>query len=392
MAPQRSPGQTVVALVALGLACVAGPSCAVGQGNEGSDTNPGLGSGGPASSDDGTITPIDSADSGEGQPVCGNGQVEAGESCDDGNDDDTDACTSLCAAPSCDDGLQSGDETDVDCGGSCAACTGGGCRTTSDCEAGVCIDGTCAHPRSCRELLEQVPGTPDGVQTIDPDGDGGVAPFSVSCDMTSEGGGFIRLSLQHSDGVIVAQNAADNPWHKCADDAAKHFSWIDEGTISADFSPGEFLDEEVELSYQNPADGTTYSSAQVEALRTVVSELATSTRMVAVTADDDGADWDADMVNGHEVYVRGALGTWILLTPGTNGDCGGSPGAWPIADTESAFYLWTHDAGGSAVDGVTGLSDISGVGSEVLPDAVRLVVQSGGGVAFGWEQPVFLVR
>lgn len=376
-----------MALAALSLAC------AGGQGGESGESNPGLGSGEGSADGDTTITPIDSADSGQDQSVCGNGQVEADESCDDGNDDDTDACTSQCAAPSCDDGLRSGDESDVDCGGSCAPCpSGGSCSSSSDCEAGVCSDGACALPQSCRELLDLVPGTPDGVATIDPDGDGGVDPFTVSCDMSTEGGGFIRLSLQHSDSVIVAQNAADNPWFKCADDGATHFSWIDEGTISADFSPGDFLDEEVELSYQNPADGTTYSSAQVEALRTVVSELATSTRMVAVTADDDNADWDTDMVSGHEVYIRGALGTWVLLTPGTNGDCGGSSPSWPIADTESAFYLWTHDAGGSAVDGNTGLADIPGLGSDVLPAAVRLVVQTGGGVAFGWEEPVFLVR
>ncbi|MCA9690319.1 MAG: hypothetical protein KC636_11965 [Myxococcales bacterium] len=57
---------------------------------------------------------------------CGDGNVYAGvEECDDGNADNTDSCTTLCAAPACDDGLLSGDEIDVDCGGSsCGSCFG----------------------------------------------------------------------------------------------------------------------------------------------------------------------------------------------------------------------------------------------------------------------------
>ena len=38
-------------------------------------------------------------------PVCGNGSVEAGEACDDGNAVDTDACSSACVAARCGDGV-----------------------------------------------------------------------------------------------------------------------------------------------------------------------------------------------------------------------------------------------------------------------------------------------
>ena len=47
------------------------------------------------------------------------------------------------------------------------------------------------------------------------------------------------------------------------------------------------------------------------------------------------------------------------------------------------------------VDGQTGLTDDDLQGLDVgalLPYKVRLVVQTGGGVAFGWEREVFLVR
>lgn len=44
----------------------------------------------------------------------------------------------------CDDAGQSGDETDVDCGGSCRRCPAANtCSTGNDCQSGVCVTGTC---------------------------------------------------------------------------------------------------------------------------------------------------------------------------------------------------------------------------------------------------------
>ncbi len=37
--------------------------------------------------------------------VCGDGEIEGGEECDDGNDDDTDDCTNACLLPTCGDGI-----------------------------------------------------------------------------------------------------------------------------------------------------------------------------------------------------------------------------------------------------------------------------------------------
>jgi hypothetical protein len=49
-------------------------------------------------------------------------------------------------APTCEDGVHNGDESDVDCGGTCPLCAAGQlCREGSDCSSGVCTTERCAH-------------------------------------------------------------------------------------------------------------------------------------------------------------------------------------------------------------------------------------------------------
>ncbi len=79
--------------------------------------------------------PDDVINGGTCQPArCGDGHVWSGnEVCDDGNGDNADDCPDgmggTCEPASCSDGhwhhLESGDEVDVDCGGSCGPCPGG---------------------------------------------------------------------------------------------------------------------------------------------------------------------------------------------------------------------------------------------------------------------------
>jgi hypothetical protein len=58
--------------------------------------------------------------------------------------------TFTCAAASCGDGAQNGNETDLNCGGSCPPCaTGDGCLIDADCESNLCTGTTCAE--SCTD-------------------------------------------------------------------------------------------------------------------------------------------------------------------------------------------------------------------------------------------------
>jgi hypothetical protein len=51
------------------------------------------------------------------------------------------------APPRCDDRVKNGDESDVDCGGSCAPCAAAlACARHGDCLSGSCAGGLCAAP------------------------------------------------------------------------------------------------------------------------------------------------------------------------------------------------------------------------------------------------------
>jgi len=80
----------------------------------------------------------------------------AGGTCVSNNDCLGGQCTNgICQDASCTDGVQSGTETDVDCGGAaCAPCASGlHCGANRDCTSGVCASGACAQP-SCTDKTQ----------------------------------------------------------------------------------------------------------------------------------------------------------------------------------------------------------------------------------------------
>jgi hypothetical protein len=98
---------------------------------------------------------------------------------------------------SCMDLIQNGSETDEDCGGSmCQPCgVGLGCQVDTDCAgATACQNKICTNLPSCAAIHQQRPNLPSGAYTIDLDGAAGSdPPFSVYCDMVSDGGGWTMV-------------------------------------------------------------------------------------------------------------------------------------------------------------------------------------------------------
>jgi hypothetical protein len=96
-----------------------------------------------------------------------------------------------CVAAPCNDGVQNGQESDVDCGGVCPACGyGKACQQANDCDSATCTGNKCAAAPSCAAILAAKPAAKDGVYAIDPDGPGGDAPFATHCLMSVLNGGW----------------------------------------------------------------------------------------------------------------------------------------------------------------------------------------------------------
>ena len=60
-----------------------------------------------------------------------------------------------CLAATCTDTIQNGDETDVDCGGTCGACADGAmCAAGSDCTSQVCSPDMLCAAATCTDTIQ----------------------------------------------------------------------------------------------------------------------------------------------------------------------------------------------------------------------------------------------
>ena len=105
-----------------------------------------------------------------------------------------------CVAPSCDDELHNGDETDVDCGGSCGVCpNGGGCAENADCASAKCTGNICQAP-TCND------GVKNGNETgVDCGGSCSPCPGSLTTVPTD---GATKVSI--STTIAITFSAAMN--------------------------------------------------------------------------------------------------------------------------------------------------------------------------------------
>jgi cysteine-rich repeat protein len=113
-----------------------------------------------ASDPAGCLSNLESCNDDTAPNVCGDRFIRGGEVCDDGNTSSGDGCSDTCvvepgfscvgrpsSCASCSDGVPNGSETDVDCGGGCAACgLTKACALGQDCSSGSCQNGTCGCP------------------------------------------------------------------------------------------------------------------------------------------------------------------------------------------------------------------------------------------------------
>jgi cysteine-rich repeat protein len=167
---------------------------------------------------------------------CGDAVIYQGvEQCDDGNAVNNDLCSNLCVSATCNDGVKNAAETDVDCGGGvCSKCVVAKvCNVALDCQSGLCQNGKCGDPTSCKALKTANPGLQSGVYDLDPDGVGPNPPFAAFCDMDFDGGGWTLVLKADGnkttflyDNAIWLNNATYQPQFPSLDrNEAKLESW-----------------------------------------------------------------------------------------------------------------------------------------------------------------------
>ncbi len=110
-------------------------------------------------------------------PFCGDGNVDAGEECDDGNDVDTDTCTNACAVAICGDGIvQEGVE----------GCDDGNAADNDGCTAACVIEG-------CGDGIVQAMEQCDDANDIDSD------ECTTLCAAAACGDGFVQEGVEQCD-------------------------------------------------------------------------------------------------------------------------------------------------------------------------------------------------
>jgi hypothetical protein len=93
------------------------------------------------------------------------------------------------------------------CSDGCDACTSATACTTCALGFQPAGAGCVAVPTTCRTLHLSQPTLPDGVYRLDPDGAGPGTPFTAYCDMTTDGGGWMKI-LQYTNAPYTPTAAA----------------------------------------------------------------------------------------------------------------------------------------------------------------------------------------
>ncbi len=158
-----------------------------------------------------TSTGPDSSSSGGVEPFCGDGVVDGGEACDDGNQVDVDHCLSSCVVATCGDGqveagveaCDDGNQVDDDaCTNSCgsASCGDGIVQNGEACDAGAQNSNTGACTLACFKPVcgdgFVQPGNGEGCD--DKNGDD-LDACPGTCEPAVCGDGFVRAGVETCD-------------------------------------------------------------------------------------------------------------------------------------------------------------------------------------------------
>lgn len=220
---------------------------------------------------------------------------------------------------------------------------------------------------------------------IDPDGKGsGVDPFEIYCDMR-DGEGWIKLSLLREPyGIHIGAYDRSTNIYKCSGYELTRFENVpDHHRVRGDSIrvtwPNGNNAFKYSLYYENPVTEDPYTISQMDAIRSIVSDMHPETRQTVVTCDDDGES----NPNGHEVKIYAKDGTSLLVSAQTSGN------------NDYDTLMWhTNSTYSKNLDGGENVGTLSS--KFVLPSSIELFhtdgASKGGGVAWGYEKGYVLVN
>jgi hypothetical protein len=267
----------------------------------------------------------------------------------------------MCAAAACNDAILNGDESDVDCGGSCAPCADSEtCNVAADCLNGVCTGNVCQAP-SCTDAVL------NGDET-DVDCGGGTCPACadaqacvISDDCTSLvcTGGFCQAP-SCTDSIKNGTEVGLDCGGSCA---ACHLvineiDYDQDGTDDDEFveiyngtgAPVSLAN--LSLLFVNGSTSTVYKSVTLGAAGTI--------------ADDQYLVVGVDKV----LQTLPASVLKVLLTPATNAIENGSPDGVALVDSVNLVAIDGLSYEGTTLANIPGFGTVSLVEGNALPAAV----------------------
>jgi hypothetical protein len=140
------------------------------------------------------------------------------------------------------------------------------------------------------------------------------------------------------------------------------------------------------ISYINPATGLNFTSAEMAALRNVITKISPSTPILVAHGDSDGDAPTATQYNGsvtlqpgHNIYIRDAdNNTFLMVHRGASPSNAGYIAAY----TDSTFTYDITDTG-SVTGSLPNPSGLPNAGM-ILPTDFQVSLNTGGGVIYGW--------